>query len=388
MGNKEASQSQPKGYITDHYSVLGLPRDADPQSIHSGFQRKIKQYHPDRYEGLAPEFKARAEAMTIAIVEAHNVLSDEDVKRRFDQQLDEWQGPVSKDGTPIIDISHTNTLLSSLVNPSGSIARLQSILDDTSSMSGYEPSTFEFLKQQYKTTDTPSPELESAYMKALALREVALSLEESFRRDHIGLKGGDATTSAPTREYLALTGNKIREGRERISNEVARIVYQLQSGEMHLLEAGEAISQAVAHNPSQALSTYRQQAIDQYDTQAEEIERIATEREQNMVERLKLFRGEYVPEQKDFFDKLIVCFQLGKTEKWIVFQADGDTVVPDSSISEETLVGLKDLESARTMISRGYNIVYIEDQDGLSVMDELNEVVNKHYESFQQTQEE
>lgn len=63
----------------DYYAILGVPRDADEQTIKSAFRRLARVYHPDVNAN-----KAAATEKFKEINEAYTVLSDPDKRARYD----------------------------------------------------------------------------------------------------------------------------------------------------------------------------------------------------------------------------------------------------------------------------------------------------------------
>ncbi|HMR42719.1 MAG TPA: DnaJ domain-containing protein, partial [Saprospiraceae bacterium] len=64
----------------DYYEVLGVPKNADNDSIKKAYRKIAMQYHPDRNPGdktAEDKFKEAAEA--------YEVLSDADKKARYDR---------------------------------------------------------------------------------------------------------------------------------------------------------------------------------------------------------------------------------------------------------------------------------------------------------------
>ncbi|NQZ75348.1 MAG: DnaJ domain-containing protein [Ekhidna sp.] len=68
--------------ITNYYHVLGLSEDATPAQIKSAFKRLAVKYHPDKHPGK-PEMEEKFKEINVA----HQVLSDEYEKARFDLKL-------------------------------------------------------------------------------------------------------------------------------------------------------------------------------------------------------------------------------------------------------------------------------------------------------------
>jgi len=68
----------------DYYKVLGVTRDADEREIKKAYRSLTKTYHPDKaaMQGISKE---EAEKKMASINEAYEVLSDPELKARFDR---------------------------------------------------------------------------------------------------------------------------------------------------------------------------------------------------------------------------------------------------------------------------------------------------------------
>jgi curved DNA-binding protein CbpA len=64
--------------MEDYYEILGVPENADEESIKKAFRELAKKYHPDRPGGDAEKFKK--------IAEAYRVLSDKRLRAEYDQR--------------------------------------------------------------------------------------------------------------------------------------------------------------------------------------------------------------------------------------------------------------------------------------------------------------
>lgn len=70
----------------DYYQVLGVPRNADAQSIKSAFRKLARQHHPD-----ANKNDPGAESRFKTINEAYTVLSDPEKRRKYDRFGKDWE---------------------------------------------------------------------------------------------------------------------------------------------------------------------------------------------------------------------------------------------------------------------------------------------------------
>lgn len=68
----------------DYYKTLNVPKDADELQIKSAYRKMVKIHHPDKAH-KAGVSKEEAEKKMAIINEAYEVLSDPELKARFDQ---------------------------------------------------------------------------------------------------------------------------------------------------------------------------------------------------------------------------------------------------------------------------------------------------------------
>ncbi|KAK6199476.1 molecular chaperone [Scheffersomyces amazonensis] len=68
----------------DYYKILDIPRDADEKTIKKGYRAQTLKYHPDKYKGTdmtADEIEKKMQTIN----QAYEILSDPDLKARFDR---------------------------------------------------------------------------------------------------------------------------------------------------------------------------------------------------------------------------------------------------------------------------------------------------------------
>ena len=64
----------------DYYSVLGVQRTADPETIKAAYRKLAKEHHPDRHNGCSER-----EAQFKAINEAYDCLKDPQKRAAYDR---------------------------------------------------------------------------------------------------------------------------------------------------------------------------------------------------------------------------------------------------------------------------------------------------------------
>src|SRR3989442_15711409 len=70
----------------DYYRILGVDRKADDKTIKSAYRRLARKHHPDvaKTKDDTERFKE--------IIEAYEVLSDPEKRRRYDSLGPDWKG--------------------------------------------------------------------------------------------------------------------------------------------------------------------------------------------------------------------------------------------------------------------------------------------------------
>jgi curved DNA-binding protein len=87
--------------VRDYYEILGVSRDASQKDIKAAFRKLARKHHPD----VNPNDPAAAERFK-EINEAHEVLSDPEKRKKYDQygrdwkQYEAWQSAGRPEGAP------------------------------------------------------------------------------------------------------------------------------------------------------------------------------------------------------------------------------------------------------------------------------------------------
>ncbi|HXX62738.1 MAG TPA: J domain-containing protein [Bacteroidota bacterium] len=79
----------------DYYKILGVSKNATPEEIKKAFRALAVKYHPDKTKGdKASEEKFKA------VSEAHEVLSDPEKRKKYDQFGEDWKNYQQRGGEP------------------------------------------------------------------------------------------------------------------------------------------------------------------------------------------------------------------------------------------------------------------------------------------------
>lgn len=72
----------------DYYQLLKVSRDASFAEIQAAFFRESRQFHPDRYFGVADDdLKVKLNTLYKRLSEGYGVLKDPDARHLYEQQL-------------------------------------------------------------------------------------------------------------------------------------------------------------------------------------------------------------------------------------------------------------------------------------------------------------
>jgi len=67
--------------VSDYFKILGVESTATPQEVRMAYKRKIREYHPDRVEGLGDKLKETADEESKAINIAYTALKAKGLSR-------------------------------------------------------------------------------------------------------------------------------------------------------------------------------------------------------------------------------------------------------------------------------------------------------------------
>jgi DnaJ homolog subfamily C member 3 len=96
---QEVQVLQKRSKQKNYYKVLGVDRDADDRTIKRAYRNLVRQHHPDKSAGRGLT-KEQAEKKMAQINEAYEVLSDSELKAKFDRGEDPNDPMAQQGGHP------------------------------------------------------------------------------------------------------------------------------------------------------------------------------------------------------------------------------------------------------------------------------------------------
>merc|ERR1712233_103952 len=85
-GMAKAQKLQKQAGKRDYYKILGVKRTATKKEISKAYKKLAMQWHPDKFQ--EEEDKKKAEKKFMDIAAAKEVLTDEEMRQKFDQGED------------------------------------------------------------------------------------------------------------------------------------------------------------------------------------------------------------------------------------------------------------------------------------------------------------
>lgn len=77
----------------DYYEILGVDSGAEPEQISRAYRSLVMDYHPDRQVGATDAVRRLAEDRLKDINRAHNILGDQESRRRYHEDWHRRKGP-------------------------------------------------------------------------------------------------------------------------------------------------------------------------------------------------------------------------------------------------------------------------------------------------------
>ena len=251
-----------RDYLVDYYALVKLPRDSSYSEMIKALRVLRGQYHPDRLEQVAEEFKAKGKKMTIVITEALNTyFENEESKKSYDILLDGWTGPISVSGHPVAFLGDMSSvgLINTLSVPEDDENSVSSLLLGQASFSEAQFALIEDLAAE-KEVDDLDPKLRAALIEGLTEKAEFLILQKTGLQIQLGSSSVDDFLNKQASDYALVQGElertkklidcdkerlhqKISSTCERITSETPlRIAYQSGEEQEEITDSSHALS--------------------------------------------------------------------------------------------------------------------------------------------------
>jgi curved DNA-binding protein CbpA len=366
-------------YLIDLYQVAGVSQDADAHAVRGAINSMLKEYHPDRLDGLAPEFRSKGERMSILLNRAKTILLDTEKREVYDQILATWELPISNDGTPIVRIK--DMIRAEAAGKSSEELEVgftkQSI--EVAAMVKHNPNQQALLAKLYEAASgEDANDLRGVYDAALFAEDQVLAIEEAERGQLLGLKANDRYETSLG--YAGDMQRMIEEVRQEQEQDYQRRALGGVGAQLALL-AGETPAEygGTILPTGSALPHY-------FDEQVKKVSEIAMKREEILEKRLEIFEPDYpiAEMQSETKPRFVVGIESegGRPTLWLgfCFDTDGpslDNIELDSDIEQK----LHD-EHYGVVYGSGFNILIISPKDQIELKTLLDEACNKYIAKY------
>ncbi|MEI9914065.1 MAG: J domain-containing protein [Candidatus Saccharibacteria bacterium] len=370
-------------YIIDLYQVANVEQNAAEDEVKQALNARALEYHPDRLQGLAPEFIEKGERVARLLNRARTVLLDPDKRQEYDEILFAWDGPVSTDGTPVIRVGDALRADMAMKKPEEIESIFTEQRDKAIALTGHDPKKQEMFARMLETAEgRDAAEIREAYDEALSSEDLLLDIEASERGRLISLPEEGLTDVSIGYEKkvqlaieIARTTQTEEYKRRAIGGVSARLA--LLAGETEAVESGVAV-----------MPTDTQSVLPHYfDEQSKHITSIATKREEILAKRLDIFEPSYPI--AEIQTETHPDFAVGVTHDkdsaiyyWFGFNFDKETVnLISVDLPEDIRQHLADGQFEEVYV-RGFNIVSFVAKPRVDIHDLLEEAYNKHIKRF------
>ncbi len=210
-------------YIIDYYAMLGVPRDADKESIKSAYREASRGCHPDVLARANDSLRAAGERQFTLLSAAYEVLSNDARRGPYDRLLASFPPElVSATGSAIINLNSRRIVADILA--SGSELHEPEREAFIAGNCGFSPEIFALVESQLKAAGDSAPDaLKQLFRDQLIDRLAAATMREDTEWRAAGvLNQTDPRSMSCGADLIALRAEQIAE----VPSELARVTEQ------------------------------------------------------------------------------------------------------------------------------------------------------------------
>ena len=370
-------------YLVDLYALADVDRTSEQTDIKDALNKRAMEYHPDRLEGLAPEFRSRGELVSKLLNRARVVLLDTYKRAEYDEILTTWEGPVSTSGIPVDTVTRMDGAELRGKSAEEMEAAFATKVLQLEALTGYNPRRLGLIERLIEEEGDAAPEdMRDEYEDALLQRDRVLAVEEGIRSEVIGLPNLASRQYAASLEYSSQTRQRIEEAKTTKLEERRKLALGGVSTRLALLSGEEPDSATIDLPVPTTIGL-----PDYFEQQAARVAKIAEEREGITDRRLKNFEPTY-PEaelQTEQQENLILGIETDGVHTWFTMKLDSNT---GNAEADELTAEVKDLLNNgeyKTVIQRNYGIVLVKQLEQVSILDLFGVAISKYTSKFKST---
>lgn len=361
-------------YLIDLYAVAGVEQAAAQEDIKSALNQRAMEYHPDRLQGLAPEFQTKGERMARLLNRGRAILLDADKRAEYDEILQTWEGPVSTDGIPVMNVdSYKRGTLRSLSPEEleDSFSRQEA---QAKRITNYKPNALTAI-EVLAASQPDNETIRTMYEDALLQADVFLSIMQDERGTLLGLKDGGPSGNRIGLDHVTEIKTEIETAREEVVVEERRHALGGQAARLALL-AGESAS-VVPASLDEAAQTFLPAY---YEQQAAYVLDLAEKRLDILEKRLANLQPTYPDEelQTEGFGRLMFQMVGEAKNSWFSLVLDAESLGVTSVALDEVVAAMLEAGDYESVIEQGYNVMTVKLIDHVDPNELLATVVEKY----------
>lgn len=369
-------------YLVNYYSLVGAVPETEPADLKRLLNEKTLEYHPDRLQGLAPEFQAKGERIAELLNRARGILLNPGSRSDYDAILTEWTGPVSDDGTPIVTMEAYTRGLAAIQDPDELESVFATKRAKVVELRGYKPTRLSLLERMVSEAGDELPDdLRQEYEDALLEADRVLAIDEAERLALLGIdrtgSGYNAKLDYANDVMGELEEARVAEQERRYMVEIGRIPLKL------ALMSGEAIRTMPVIRDDLLPARPEDVALPSYfDQQADKVHELAKERESILERRLANFVIDYPNAELQVAGHSAVFIGVSKDDGetvWIHVTYDEETDTYPSVDIDHRTQALLDAQEYDEVIANGANVITFKPLEQIDLMTLFNEALSKHF---------
>jgi curved DNA-binding protein CbpA len=368
-------------YIIDLYRVAGAEREATEQEIKRALNERTLEYHPDRLEGLAPEFREKGERVARLLNRARGILLDSEKRTEYDQILLSWEGPISTDGTPVLSASRWEEARFMGKTAEEIETMFTEEAEKIAALSGYSPARLAALEMLLRQAGDEAPEeLRAMYEEALSQQDLALAMEEAERSKILGLPDIGNENYVAQLGYGDVIASRLQTARTKKETQLQSAALGGTATRLALLAGEPEISNLEITAEFAADS----EPAKYYELHAARIQAIATERDAVIDKRLENFQPEY-PEaelQTELKENVIIGVIGDGKQMWLDANLDVDADSAEFKQVPADVAGLAKQQEFKAIIERGYGVMLVRPPERIDIHDVLGVAVGKYFDKY------